>query len=59
MAKDILHIRLELTPEQRAVVERATGRAAEALELSVAELDERIAPARLLRPSGGAIILDP
>lgn len=59
MAKDILHIRLELTPEQRAVVERATGRAAEALELSVAELDERIAPARLLRPSGGARILDP
>lgn len=59
MAKDILHIRLELTPEQRAVVERATGRAAEALELTVTELNERIAPARLLRPSGGARILDP
>lgn len=59
MAKDTAHVRLELTPEQRAVVERATGRSAEALELSVAELDERIAPTRLLRPSGGARILDP
>jgi hypothetical protein len=59
MAKSSAHVRLELTPEQRDVVERATGRAAEALELSVAELDERIAPARLLRPSGGARLLDP
>jgi hypothetical protein len=59
MAKDIVHIRLELTPEQRAVVERATGHSAEALELSIDELDARLAPARLLRPSGGARIIQP
>lgn len=59
MAKDKAHVRLELTPEQRAVVESATGKSAEALELSVEELDERLAPARLLRPSGGARIIEP
>ena len=59
MANDNTHVRLELTTEQRAVVVRATGRLAEALELSIAELDERIAPTRRLRPSGGARILDP
>ena len=59
MPKHTAHVRLELTPEQKAVVKIATGKTAEALELSVDELDERLAPARLLRPSGGAIIVEP
>lgn len=38
-------IRLELTPEQKEQVRNATGKDAEAVELSVEELEERIAPA--------------
>lgn len=49
MPKDNANVRLELTPEQTALIQRATGKMAEALELSVAELNERLAPARLLR----------
>ena len=52
-------VRLELTPEQKTVVRNATGQEAEALELSVDELSERLAPARLLRPSGGTANMDP
>jgi hypothetical protein len=37
--------RIELTPEQKAQVREATGKEAEAVELSVEELEERIAPA--------------
>ena len=37
-------IRIQLTPEQKAMVKNATGKDAEALELSVSELEERIAP---------------
>ena len=37
-------IKLKLTPEQQAMVHKATGKNAEALELSVEELEERIAP---------------
>jgi uncharacterized small protein (DUF1192 family) len=37
-------VRIELTPEQKAKVRNATGKDAEAVELSVEELEERIAP---------------
>ena len=37
-------IRIDLTPEQKAKVRDATGKDAEAVELSVEELEERIAP---------------
>jgi uncharacterized small protein (DUF1192 family) len=37
--------RLTLTPEQKDQIRKATGKEAEALELSVEELEERIAPA--------------
>jgi hypothetical protein len=37
--------RIKLTPEQKAQVQSATGKEAEAVELSVEELEERIAPA--------------
>ena len=36
--------RIKLTPEQKAQVRTATGKDAEAVELSVEELEERIAP---------------
>jgi uncharacterized small protein (DUF1192 family) len=39
--------RITLTPEQKAEVRRATGKDAEAVELSVEELEERIAPAKI------------
>jgi hypothetical protein len=37
-------VRIELTPDQKAKVRDATGKDAEAVELSVEELEERIAP---------------
>jgi hypothetical protein len=40
-------IRITLTPEQKAEVRRATGKDAEAVELSVEELEERIAPRKV------------
>ncbi|MFL5535001.1 MAG: hypothetical protein ACJ8AP_04805 [Gemmatimonadales bacterium] len=39
--------RIELTPDQKDQVRHATGKDAEAVELSVEELEERIAPAHL------------
>jgi uncharacterized small protein (DUF1192 family) len=38
--------RLSLTPEQKEQVRKATGKEADAVELSVEELEERIAPMR-------------
>lgn len=38
--------RIQLTPEQKSQVKDATGKEAEAVELSVEELEERIAPAK-------------
>jgi hypothetical protein len=43
--------RIKLTPEQKTHVREATGKDAEAVELSVEELEERIAPITLpLKP---------
>lgn len=38
--------RMTLTPEQKDQVRKATGKDAEVIELSVEELEERIAPAK-------------
>ncbi len=40
-------IRIKLTPEQSELVKKATGKKADALELNVNELEERIAPLKL------------
>jgi len=40
-------VRINLTPEQREVVRKATGKNAEALELTAQELEARIAPSML------------
>jgi hypothetical protein len=42
--------RIKLTEEQKSQVRNATGKDAEAVELSVEELEERIAPATV-RPA--------
>jgi hypothetical protein len=47
MKKDNETVRLELTPEQKDLIKKQTGRDAEAVELSVQELEERIAPSPL------------
>jgi uncharacterized small protein (DUF1192 family) len=43
------NFRMTLSPEQKEQVRKATGKDAEVIELSVEELEERIAPA-LPRP---------
>ena len=37
-------VRIELTPEQKQLIKSQTGKEAEAVELTVNELEERIAP---------------
>ena len=44
--------RIELTPEQKSQVRNATGKDAEAVELSVEELEERIAPVKFVPGKG-------
>lgn len=44
-AKD--HLRIDLTPEQKATIRNATGKDADAVEFSVEELEARIAPGKL------------
>ena len=48
MAESKEPVRIKLTPEQQKEVQKATGKTAESLELSVQELEERIAPAKLV-----------
>ena len=44
MAAGNKRISLKLSPEQQKQVRQATGKSAEALDLSIEELEERIAP---------------
>ena len=44
MAKQRDSVRLKLTPEQQEAIKRAVGKDTDALELTVEELEERIAP---------------
>jgi len=41
-------VRIELTPEQKANIRNMTGKDAEAVELSVDELEARIAPIKVV-----------
>jgi uncharacterized small protein (DUF1192 family) len=47
MSKQNEPVRIQLTPEQKALVKGATGKNAETIELSVTELEERIAPLQI------------
>ena len=42
--------RLALTEDQKKAIQKATGKQAEVLQLSVEELEERIAPSQLFKP---------
>ena len=44
MKSDKEIVRIQLTPEQKQLIKTQTGKDAEAVELSVSELEERIAP---------------
>ena len=44
MKNDKEIVRIDLTPEQKQLIKKQTGKDAEAVELSVHELEERIAP---------------
>jgi uncharacterized small protein (DUF1192 family) len=44
MKSDKEIVRIELTAEQKQLIKKQTGKDAEAVELSVSELEERIAP---------------
>ena len=48
MKKENEIVRIELTPEQKQLVKKQTGKDADAVELSVSELEERIAPVSFL-----------
>lgn len=48
MKKENEIVRIELTPEQKQLVKKQTGKDADAVELSVHELEERIAPIAFL-----------
>jgi uncharacterized small protein (DUF1192 family) len=48
MSKQKEQVRITLTPEQQETVKKVTGKDARSLELSVQELEERIAPAQIL-----------
>jgi len=47
MSKPQEHVRIELTKAQQESVKAATGKEADAIELTVQELEERIAPFRV------------
>jgi hypothetical protein len=44
MKNDKETVRIELTPDQKQFIKKETGKDAEAVELTVNELEERIAP---------------
>lgn len=46
MTNDRKIVRIELTPSQKEQIKATTGRDAEAVELTVQELEERITPGR-------------
>ena len=47
MAEEKKHLRLNWTCENENQIRKATGKSAEAIELSVEELEQRIAPRTL------------
>ena len=48
MAKKDNTIRIELTEEQKQAIRKTTGKDAAAIEFSAEELEERIAPAKVM-----------
>ena len=46
MSKEKEIVRIDLTDAQKAVIKKETGKDAQAIELTVNELEQRIAPVR-------------
>lgn len=57
MSEDKKIIRIDLTPSQKEQVKVTTGREADAVELSVRELEERITP-RLATNHNETLLVD-
>jgi uncharacterized small protein (DUF1192 family) len=47
MKKEQEIVRIEFTPEQKQLVKQQTGKEGDAVELTVNELEERIAPMKI------------
>lgn len=47
MADDERRVRIELTPEQKKRIKEASGGDVDEIELTVRELEDRIAPSRI------------
>jgi hypothetical protein len=48
MKKEQEIVRIDLTPEQKQILKQEIGKDGEAVELTVKELEERIAPLKVL-----------
>jgi hypothetical protein len=48
MKKEQEIVRIQLTPEQKDLVKKETGKEADAVELTANELEDRIAPLKVL-----------
>lgn len=46
--KDTNFIRIELTPDQQEQIRSEVGKSADAIELTTQELEERVAPRRMI-----------
>ncbi len=47
MSKEKEIVRIDLTNAQKQVIKKETGKDAEAIELTVSELEERVAPVKI------------
>ena len=59
MSKDKEIVRIDLTPEQKQLVKKEVGKDAEAVELTVSELEERITPRMYMERTDVAILAPP
>jgi len=48
MKKEQEIVRIDLTPEQKQIIKQEIGKDGEAVELTVDELEERIAPLKMI-----------
>ena len=48
MKKEQEIVRIDLTPEQKQIIKQEIGKDGEAVELTVNELEERIAPLKMI-----------
>ncbi len=59
MKKEQEIVRIDLTPEQKDLVKKEIGKDADAVELTVSELEERIAPKSCTSKPDGRLMTPP